>query len=56
MIMSFFSEFVNIVDCISAFSDIAPTLHPCGEAYFIMVKDGFDVLLIFICENYIEYF
>ena len=38
----------------NGFSYIKPTLHPWDEAYFIMVNDGFYVLLVSVCKNFIE--
>jgi hypothetical protein len=41
---------------VNRFSYIKPTLHPCNEAYLIVVNDGFDVFLDSVCKNFIEYF
>jgi hypothetical protein len=56
MIMFIFSEFVNIVGYFNTFSYIVLTLHLWGEAYLVMVKDGFDVFLSLVCEKLIECF
>jgi hypothetical protein len=52
----FFFEFVYIVDYVNGFSYIETTLHPCDEAYLIVVNDVFDVFLDSVCKNFIEYF
>ena len=52
----FFFEFVYVVDCIDGFLYIEPSLHPCDEAYLIMVNDHFDVFLDLVGKNFIEYF
>jgi hypothetical protein len=55
MIMFFFSfEFVYIVYDIDVFPYIKPSLHPCDEAYLVMMDDCFDVDSV--CEDFIEYF
>ena len=53
--MSFFSEFVYMVGHLNEFIYIKPTLHPCDEAYWIVVNDGF-VFLDLVCKNFMEYF
>ena len=35
---------------------IKPFLHPCDEAYLIMMDDCFDVFLDSVFKNFIEYF
>jgi hypothetical protein len=52
----FFFEFDYIVDYISGFLYIEPTLHPWDEAYLIMMNEGFDVFLDSVCKNFIEVF
>jgi hypothetical protein len=52
----FFFEFVYVVDYIDGFLYIEPSLHPWDEAYLIVVKDHFDVLLDSVGKNFIEYF
>jgi hypothetical protein len=52
--MIFFFEFIYIINYIDGFPYIQPSLHPWDEAYLIMVKDGFDVFLDWVCENFIE--
>jgi hypothetical protein len=37
------------------FSYIEPSMHPCNEAYLIMVNSHFDVFLDSVGENFIEY-
>ena len=54
--MIYFFEFLYIVDFVNAFSYIETTLNPWDEAYLLMVKDGFDMLLDSVCKNFIEYF
>ena len=54
--MSFFFEFVFIVDYIDVFSYIELILHPWDEVYLIVVNDGFHVFLDLVCKNFIEYF
>ena len=44
-------EFVYIVDYVDGFSYIEPFLHLWGEVFFMVVNDGFDVVL-----GLIEYF
>jgi hypothetical protein len=44
------------VDYINRFSYIKPTLHPWGEAYLIVVNEGFDMFLDSVCKNFLEYF
>ena len=53
--MTFFFEFVYVVDFIDGFPYIEPLLHPWVEAYLIMVDDCFDVFLE-VGKNFIEYF
>ena len=43
------------MDYVDGFPYIEPSLHPWDEAYLIIVNEGFDVFLDFICENFIEY-
>ena len=52
----FFSEFVYIVDYIDGLPYIEPSLHPCDEAYLIMMSDCFDVFLDSIGKNFISIF
>ena len=52
----FFFEFVYFVDYIDGFSYSEPSLHPQDETYLIMVNDNFDVFLISVGKNFIEYF
>jgi hypothetical protein len=40
---------------IDGFKYIEPFLHPWHEVYLVMVKDGFDVFLDSVRENFIEY-
>jgi hypothetical protein len=54
--VSFFFEFVFIVDYINVFSYIELILHPWDEVYLIVVNDGFHVFLDLVCKNFIEYF
>ena len=54
MVFSF--EFVYILDYIDGFPYIVPSLHPCNEAFLIMMDDCFDVFLYSVSENFIEYF
>ena len=54
--VSFFFEFVYIVDYINGFLYIKPTLHPWDEAYLIIVNDGFNGSLDSIFKAIIEYF
>ena len=54
--MTFFFEFVYIVDYVNRFPYIEPTLHPWDEAYLIVVNDSFDVFSCSDCKNFIEYF
>jgi hypothetical protein len=44
------------VDYIDRFLYGGPSLHPCDEAYLIMVNDHFDVFLDSVYKNFIEYF
>jgi hypothetical protein len=39
-------EFVYIMNYVDGFLNIESSLHPCDEAYLILVNDRFDVLLI----------
>jgi hypothetical protein len=54
--VTFFFEFVYIVDYVNGFSYIKPTLHPWDEAFLFMVNDGFDVFLDSVCKIFIAYF
>jgi len=54
--VTFFFEFVYIVDYINEFLYVEPTLHPWDEACLIMVNDGFDMFLDLVCNNFLEYF
>jgi hypothetical protein len=44
-----------MVGHLNEFIYIKPTLHPCDEAYWIVVNDGF-VFLDLVCKNFMEYF
>ena len=44
------------MDSIDGFPYIEPSLHPCDEAYLIMVDDCFDVFLDTFGKNFIKYF
>ena len=54
--MVFVFEFVYIVDYVDRFLYIKLSLHPCDEAYLVMMDDHFDVFLDSVCEDFIEYF
>ena len=54
--VSFFFQFVFIVDYNDWFSYIEPFLHLWDEAYLIMVDDLFDMFLDSVCKYFIEYF
>ena len=47
----FVFEFVYIVDYVDGFPYIEPSLHPCDEAYLIMMDDCFDVFLDLVCVS-----
>ena len=49
-------EVVYIVDYIDGFLYIKTSLHPCDEAYLVMMDDHFDVFLDTVWEDFIEYF
>jgi hypothetical protein len=49
-------EFVYVLDYTDEFSCIGSSLNLWGEAYFVMVNDGFDVFLVLVSENVIENF
>jgi hypothetical protein len=55
-VVIFSFEFGYVVDYIDGFSYIKPSLHPWDEASLIMIDDRFDVLLVSVCENFIECF
>jgi hypothetical protein len=54
--MVFVFDFVYIVDYIDGFPYVKPSLHPCDEAYLVMMDDSFDVFLDSVCKDFIEYF
>ena len=54
--MVLFFEFVYVVDYIDGFPYTEPSLHPWDEANLIMVNDPFDVFLVSVGKNFIEYF
>lgn len=45
-----------MVDDVYGFSYIEPFLKPWDEAYLILVNDGFDMFMDWICKNFIVYF
>ena len=44
------------MDCVDGFPYIEPYLHPCDEAYLMMLDDHFDVFLESVGKNFIYYF
>ena len=50
--MVFIFQFVYMVDYIDRFSYVEPSLHLWGEVDLIMVDDGSDVFLDFICQYF----
>ena len=54
--MFFVFEFVYIVDYVDGCMYIEPSLHPCDEAYQMMMDDDCDMFLDSVSENIIEDF
>ena len=52
----FIFQFVYMMDYVYGFLYIEPSMHPCDEAYLIVVEDVFDMPLGCVCEQFIEYF
>ncbi|ERE82016.1 hypothetical protein H671_2g7717 [Cricetulus griseus] len=55
-ILFYYVKSVYMVDYIDEFLYVEPALHPCNEAYLIMVDHFFDMFLDSICHYFIEYF
>ena len=54
--MVFIFQFIYIVDNIGTFSYVEPLLHLWNEADLIMLDDGSDVFLDWICQVFFFYF
>ena len=54
--MVFVFRSVYVVDYVYRFAYVEPALHPQYEAYLIVMDNLFDVLLEFVCQNFIEDF
>jgi hypothetical protein len=46
----FIFQFVYMMDYVYGFLYIEPSMHPCDEAYLIVVEDVFDMPLGCVCE------
>jgi hypothetical protein len=50
----FVSELVYIVDYVDGFLNMKLSFDPWDEAYLIILDDHFNVLLVSVCEDFIE--
>jgi hypothetical protein len=54
--ITFFFQFVYMVDYVNEFLYIVPHLNFLDKAYLVMGDDVFDLFLDSVCEYFIEYF